>query len=341
MKRLFVAAVVFAASLAAYGGEITIQGETSVRLAAPEEAHEILSARDHFTTRLTPLEMKVRMWTDRDVSREEFLAHAGAQALGFSDGEHARLESVFASISANLDALDLRPPFPPVITLVKSAGLEEGGAAYCRGPVVVLPAQLLWAPQPVLERIVTHELFHVLSTANPGLRDPLYVLVGFVPCDDIELPPELAEVSITNPDAFWNTHCIEVTVDGEDLKVIPVNLLDISRYDPRRPGRIWDILDSRLLVVEKRQKWEAVLIDGNPRLLDPRKAGDYLVKLGGNTDYTIHPEEVIAENFQIMVRRERNIPSPEIPAEILAILREHSKQVPQPAGSTAETGAQD
>ncbi|MHC4712813.1 MAG: hypothetical protein ACYTAN_06010, partial [Planctomycetota bacterium] len=262
MKRVALAVMVLSAALSVSAGEITLPGDTVVRLADPEEAREILSTEDAFTSHLMPFEMKVRMWTDREVSREDFLAHAGAQALGFSDDERERLESTFAAITANLDALDLRLPFPPVITLVKSAGLEEGGAAYCRGAVIVFPARLLWAPEKLFERIMTHELFHILTSANPDLRDPLYGIIGFVPCDHIELPRQLAEINVTNPDAFWNTHYIEVDFGGKDLKVIPVNLLDLARYDPGREGRIFDLLDSRLLVVEKRERWAAALVDG-------------------------------------------------------------------------------
>jgi len=49
----------------------------------------------------------------------------------------------------------------------------------------VLPASLLVQMRPVLEKLLTHELFHILSRHNPALREKLYAVVGFHKCQEL------------------------------------------------------------------------------------------------------------------------------------------------------------
>ena len=43
-------------------------------------------------------------------------------------------------------------------------------------------------------------------------------------------------------------------------------------------------------------------------------------QVGNNTDYIIHPEEILADNFALLVLGEHNMPSPEIPQKMREIL---------------------
>jgi hypothetical protein len=45
-------------------------------------------------------------------------------------------------------------------------------------------------------------------------------------------------------------------------------------------------------------------------------------QIGRNTGYIIHPEEVLADNFVLLVRRETDVPSPEILERMDALLIE-------------------
>ena len=75
--------------------------------------------------------------------------------------------------------------------MIKTTGREEGNAAYCRGKAIVLPASKLQLPPNRLQRLLMHELFHLLSRQDPQLRKQLYGIVGFTPCDPIALPASM------------------------------------------------------------------------------------------------------------------------------------------------------
>jgi hypothetical protein len=48
---------------------------------------------------------------------------------------------------------------------------------------------------------------------------------------------------------------------------------------------------------------------------------DYARQIGRNTPYTIHPEEILAENFALLVRGETDVPSPEVLRRMEDVLR--------------------
>jgi hypothetical protein len=76
-------------------------------------------------------------------------------------------------------------------------------------------------------------------------------------------------------------------------------------------------------VVEPRGE-EAVAIplnDGlSPRLVDVRKVSGFMEQVGKNTRYIIHPEEILADNFVLLILEERNVPSPDIINKIRMVL---------------------
>jgi hypothetical protein len=43
-------------------------------------------------------------------------------------------------------------------------------------------------------------------------------------------------------------------------------------------------------------------------------------QIGRNTEYVIHPEEVLADNFALLVLKKANVPSPEILQKMREVL---------------------
>jgi hypothetical protein len=52
-------------------------------------------------------------------------------------------------------------------------------------------------------------------------------------------------------------------------------------------------------------RWQAVEREGRPVLLDPKATPEYGRKIGANTNYVIHPDETIADNFVHLVSSAR------------------------------------
>jgi hypothetical protein len=299
--------------------EVQINRKTTVTFASSEEGKRILMTRDDFIQRLSPFDRAARMKTDKDVSEAVFLEFIGNNVRTWTETEKQKVDSAFRGIQTRLGELS----FPERIYIIKTTGNEEGGAAYTRGNAVVIPEAKLAADTVAIQRIICHELFHILSRGNPALQERLYETIGFTKCNEIEFPAMLKSRKITNPDAPKNDHYIRVQVDGKESCVVPILFASTEKYDVSKGGRFFDYLQFQFLVVEPRGE-EAVAIplnDGlSPRLVDARKVSGFMEQVGKNTRYIIHPEEILADNFVLLILEERNVPSPDIINKIRMVL---------------------
>ena len=275
---------------------IRFDEKTTLTFASVEQAKEVIGTRDDFIERLGALEIQLRMNSADPVSKVDFLASLQAHVRQWGDDEVALVESAAKVVRERMQ--DYRLPLPEQILLIRVSAQVEGNAPHCRGAAIVLPDAFFARPKEAAGTLA-HELFHVLSRHNPELRDRLYGIIHFERTNEVLLPDALQAQRVTNPDAPSNQHVIRLTVRGEKTPVVPVLLTKTKEF---RPGGVFPNMDFKLMVLnEKDGKFTAKLVDGRPQLLSPREVPDYLRKIGRNTGYIIHPEEVLADNFSLMI----------------------------------------
>ena len=310
--------------------QIPLTDNATVVFATADEARRILTSRDDFVQRMSPFDRAARMKTDQAVSEAQYLAFVGQNVLDWSDAEREKLTAVLAAIGPRLAEFKL--PLPATIHLVRTTGREEGGAFYTRGAAIMFPTRQLASGDAELRRIVCHELFHVLSRAQPELKEALYATIGFEQCGEVEWPAELADRRITNPDAPVNDHAIELQIAGKQQWAIPIIYSKSPQYDVRRRGEFFQYLEFRFLAVERDAAGVATRIyeDGKPVLAEPADVAGFYEQIGRNTEYIIHPEEVLADNFSLLVLGETNVKTPEVLRKMETALREHAADGPAP-----------
>lgn len=288
---------------------LKLQEGTELVFAEVEDAKKRLTTKDAFIESLSSFDRSARLKTDKYVSEKEFLEHIANQIRPWVPYEKNRIRAVVVSIANKLGRLKLN--FPRKILLIKTTGKEEGKAAYCRPNAVVLPQNMLHKRNVGLENLVTHELFHILSSNNPKLKEALYEVINFKKCNDVKLPNKLRQIKITNPDAPKNDHYVEVQYKGQVVKVVPIIYSSVPKYDVEKGGEFFRYLKLQLLVMEKvGNNWQFKHgTDAEPVLLEVREVPDYFNKIGMNTNYIIHPEEVLAENFVLMVQGTKTLKS--------------------------------
>jgi hypothetical protein len=282
-----------------------------IELASIEQARAALGARDEFVARLSPFDRAARLRSAGEVSEDEYLAFARAAGREWSNDERARVAAAFAAIEPKLAAL--LPELDEPILLVKTSGEEEGGAGYTRGSAVMLPQAM--ADEAELQRLLAHEIFHVVSRHHADLKRALYAAIGFEECGEVVLPPPLAARKMTNPDAPVNAHCIELDVDGAAVWGMPILLSREERFDPAAGRPFFGYLTVAMLLVDRSAGVNAArpqLRDGAPVLVPLNRAGGFLEQVGRNTSYVIHAEEILASNFELLVGGAGNAPSPEV-----------------------------
>jgi hypothetical protein len=292
-----------------------LSGGTMVRFASLEEGQKLLASRDEFALTLSRFDRQVRRQTADDVSLDDWLAFNAKHSKTWTEPEVQRVTDALDDLRPRLARYKLQ--LPETILFVRTTGKEEGDAAYTRQTAIMLPDKVMAYPKEQLEKLLIHELFHVLSRHDPALRKKLYAIIGFRPCDQVQLPAEWDDRRITNPDAPRIDCYIELKVEGQPITAAPFLFATPAKFDPNAGGSLFKYLTFRLLVLKRDgDRLSAVLQDGKPVVIDPRGLDDFTRQIGKNTNYIVHPDEIMADNFVLLLRGQKGVPTPAILEEM-------------------------
>ena len=296
----------------------------SFTFASVNEGKEILTARDDFVKRLSRFDRSARLKTAKDISEDTYLRFVGDSVQEWSADEKSLVSSAFSSLQTRINELSL--PWPEVIYLVKTTGNEEGHAAYTRSNAIVLPSvMLVQENRALINKILVHELFHILTRNNHELKEQLYAAIGFHYCGEIAYPSNIRQTKLTNPDAPKNNYCILLRVDGIPVWAIPMLYSPTPEYDENRGGDFFDYLKFEFLLLQTTKITDpmtATYDDQHIRLVGPDDVSGFYEQVGRNTDYIIHPEEILADNFALLVLGSEKFPSPQVIGDIREVLEQ-------------------
>lgn len=303
------------------GEDLRLAADTHIVFAGIDDARTVLTHRDNFIAALSEFDRAARMKTDQEVTEAEFLAFVGRNALSWSLAETNKLRQVLQNAAEKLTGWNV--PLPPTVLVIKTSGAEEGQAVYTRQNAIVLPQQKMGSTEREIEASILHELFHIMSRHDLELRKRLYRLIGFEQVNSIDYPSELKDRRITNPDGYETSWFINVIRGNQTLPTIPILYANQERYDPKRGGEFFAYLVFKLMVITNENgNWQPLLVHGQCQLLDPQNVQGFFEHVGRNTGYIIHPDEILAENFVLMLNGETNVPSPEIIEGMRSLLRQ-------------------
>ncbi len=270
---------------------------TLLRLASASEGRAILAAEDDFTRTLGGFDRSFRMRTTAPVDGAELRRFLGEQAVDFTAEEAAAWEEAITAVARG--ARGIGGVLPREVLVVKTTGREERDHAYTRANAIFLPTSRVqsWRGQRALT-LIAHELFHIASRASPALRDATYALLGFVPVGPIAPPPELDGCRMTNPDAHGLGHYLRL---GERA-VVPLLICTLPLADVLERTSVLGVARTTLLAIDADAGTVVRDAAGAPVLIDPQTT-DWSRRIARNSTYTIHPEEVLADNLALLVRR--------------------------------------
>jgi len=267
---------------------------SEVVFATVDEARALLGTSDEFTRTMGDFDRSVRFGADRKLSEQAFLEYAAQQARAWPAETLPRWRGAVVAIAAAMKGLGLQ--FPSRVSLIVSTGKEELDAAYTRGNAIVIPLAIATRDADPFA-LIAHEMFHVASRHNPGIRDPLYGLLGFRRVARVSYPDEIAARRITNPDAISFEHAIRVQRKADDV-ALDVVALFYSKKSLSEAISAGLMASLALELVEL----PAAGTNVKPRII-PVATTDYLARASINTEYAIHPEETLADNFALLLKR--------------------------------------
>jgi hypothetical protein len=316
--RLCVISLVLTVCASAFGRTFELREGTVFRFATPDEGIRALRVEDHYVRRMSRFDRSAQAQKEGDVSTAEYLEHLGTQVLSWDEQEKERIIEVLSAVKKKTSWV--KSPLPMEIAIIKTSRLDQGGNPYTRGTSIILPEGFVGNPDSPLEHVLLHELFHVLSRHNPKLQPRLYAIVGYEVCNELTMPAKWDARRLTNPDAPILNVRIALEYNGRKVDVAPVlfSKFDFKITEPR-PFPM-GYLDFQFVELQSESgAWTVRLSEGDPVLRSPTELSGLFEKIGFNTPYIIHPEEILADNFALAVGGGK-IVTPKIVEELKALL---------------------
>lgn len=266
-------------------------------------------SKEGFFEKISTLDMKLQMGIPPDstiaasVLRQHYPSFLAGQAMPFNAKDRVLLRATFEQAYAFCDSLN--PGLLPDTVLVGKMQTDSFGPSvfFTRERAIFIPRNELYEGNRTLLPVMLHELFHIISRYNPALRTELYALIGYQRLHaPLHFPKPLLEQRLLNPDGISHDYAIELAdATGQTKHYISVITADTNSTYPEK--RYFDYIDFRLYPLLPTDTGYTV----QPQGVQPEAAPGFFEQIGDNTGYIIHPDEILADNFVLLVLRHANI----------------------------------
>jgi hypothetical protein len=264
------------------------------QFASAQQGALILSTDDEYVQATAALERQAKMRSAKPVSTGDYLAYMGRTSQEWSESDKKVLLPHLLAVQSFAQQLVWQLP-EPILIIRASAALEDN-LPHTRASAIVLPDAVFQNFPMSLQYLLVHELFHVLTRAHPDLKAKAYALFGFELCKKVLLDPVVSNLRITNPDAPLSEHSIALEHGGKKVHALPYIMFHSDRVMPQ-DGFIRNLM-VYWLFVERDSHGQCSASQGvwPPIGSSPMQMPDLFNKIGRNTQYLFHPEEIAAEN---------------------------------------------
>lgn len=262
-----------------------------------------------FFERIQPLDMAIQMGqplpigADRTQVLAAYRDFLRADVASFTPQEQKILLRAFRQAFERCEQVS--PGFfPDTVFLIKTPGQHYGPSVYyTREKSIIIPQnELARMEAEGLALVMLHELFHLYSRYHPQKREQLYALIGFQHLPQkVRLPDCLLPLLMLNPDGIDSDYALPLELPGgEAALAIPLLLSNAPAYIPSQ--LYFDYLDFQLFPLQPTDSsFIALTADGcRSPLPPPDSLPAFWAKIGDNTTYIIHPDEILADNFVLL-----------------------------------------
>jgi len=223
----------------------------------------------------------------------------------FTKDESVALKKLFKKLKIDCDKVS-EDIFPKNLSLIKTKGKHYGkGIFYTRNESIVIPFEALNnIDSPGFKSTMLHELFHIYSRLHPEKQKELYALIGFKKVsniDELAMVSSLKDKMLLNPDGVNYAVKIQLENESKFVDAFPIIFSKLPSYNPTI-SNFFQYLSFDLFEVKSNSGRYEVVSDGKGNsTLDPVFMNSFFKQINDNTQYTIHPDEIMADNFMLMM----------------------------------------
>jgi hypothetical protein len=261
---------------------------------------------DGFFDQISIVDMAIQMKTERTASDRNkvlttYKSFLRTSVSTWTMDEKEKLFNLFTRAKAICDKVSPRL-YPGSIRLIKIKTNHYGpDVYYTRGRDILIPENIFdnYSEERQLP-VMLHEIFHIYSRYNEKTRTDLYNLIGFKKSDrPVVLDANLAKIILTNPDGVSMNYYMTLSNDGKATDIVPCITSKNRTFKTTSPA-FFDYLNFDLYKITKSGTGFITESDANGKTtLDVSETPSFFAQIKDNTQYIIHPDEIMADNFML------------------------------------------
>jgi len=281
----------------------------------------LIDKKENFLKKINSLDMTIQMKRNypKGVKRTSILSDYKTflqkDVIDFTKSEKALVEKCMIEATELSNSIN-KNIVPPVIELIKTKGGHYGeGVYYTRDHRIIIPYDALSTKgrntaevEAALTKTLLHEFFHIYSRNDVGKRKKLYATIGFKNIGNIplDMKPALAERVLINPDGVNLAQVIDLQTDTSNFSAIPIITSNQTEFSEERPSFFSYLQFDLYQVVRGRGGIKVISNDDGTSTINLAEVKDFFRKIGDNTDYIIHPDEILADNFMLLALSQKD-----------------------------------
>lgn len=285
---------------------------TEFKFADKQTAIEILTADDEYLKNMQPIEIALRVGSKTaDKTIDDLKAHYAANVIAWPAAEKAIMKALIVTNKKKI--AKIAHLLPDTIYFIKVSSDVEGAIAHTRGNAFVSPVR----ERTLSTKLFFHQIFHLISRNHRNKRVSLYDIIGFKPCN-YQPTEQVEKYSIKNPEAPFSEFYLPVEISDEDSAVMSYLHTDKDGFDPNIKGGYNAHISGDLIEVKVDNGNCVPVVDnaGKPNIYKHDEIEDFYDTVGRNGTYVIHPEEIMADNFSVLMMKIKDVPDPDIPEQL-------------------------
>jgi hypothetical protein len=266
---------------------------------------------DKYFDLVQPIEISTQMHqpvselpTERVALIDAYRAYLKGDVADFTTSERKKIDPILQEIFTTCQKV-APGIFPERIRLIKTTAKHYGeGVYYTREDCIVIPIDVLENFEAEeFKKTMYHEVWHIVSRQNPKLQAAAYALIGFTPQPTvpIKMPKRLRERLLYNPDGVdmnWQIRLKSKSPDGQVVTCIPLLHTTSDGFTSAKPT-FFSYVEFNLYPISGGK-----VLTNADSLTSPIKLSEepsFFQQITDNTNYIIHPDEVIADNFMFIM----------------------------------------
>lgn len=264
---------------------------------------------DGYFDKVKRLDMQIQMATvsrgDRATLLKDYKAHLQSSVLEWNADEKKFATDVMRRAYQMVNKVD-PSVFPKEIIMIKCNMNHYGpGVFYTRENTIVIPQNTLQQrdAEDFLATMI-HEIFHIYARYNTAKRDELYKRIGYTKVEPPQIPEILNRRILLNPDGVDFNYGIRVKrkTTGQEITAMPIIYSKMLNYSPKQKG-FFNYLQFHLFELED---GEIQVTRNGETNVYIKNITNFYEQIGTNTQYIIHPDEVLADNFKLVCYSEES-----------------------------------